>query len=190
MGLQDSEAGLIVEHAPLVLAVPLGWQEFTVRQPRSIETLRKFHQPRKSDVQLCLYERGHPVTLDSATAFSGVLASTRALQEEDLRILQEILGNLALEGEFQTTEARTVELSGRRVLEVQGCWPKLDIRSCHYFIDTEGDGSTVLEVYFAAPTNEYESIQVVLDTCLNSVEWMKGTEDGGNDLIPQEPLSP
>ncbi len=174
---------MTVEYGPVVLTAPGGWQEFVSRQPGTIETLKKFHLPRNSDVQLCLFDRGHPVSDNSATAFSDALAAPpHELSEEELRGLQEIIGNLALEGEFETLAARTCDLSESRVLEVRGIWPKLDISSRHIFVSA-GDGSTVIEIYFAAPTEEYDSIQELIDSCLQSLQWTQAAVEGE----PQDP---
>ena len=167
----------LLDYGPVKeMVLPEGWVEMDMRKKSagSIKTIRKFHKQGDDKIQICVHYRGLPVTEDSSRIFLEYLDSEPCkLSDSEFLSLQEILGSLALIDEFQKDYAKIDELCGKKVLEVEGTWTHLSVRSRNVYIDARDDGSIVYDLYYAAPKKDFDShIKDAIQT-FASIEWQK-----------------
>lgn len=157
------------------LQIPENWiQENTKRNQNALKSFIKYHHPHDTNIQICVHYKGLPVSDNSALLFSKVLESDiENLTTSNLDSLQEILGNLAISQEFKTEESKLVSKNGKRLLQVDGSWVNLSLKSRSYFIDAREDGSIVYELYFASPTEKFDEYWAEVDRSIQSVVWQK-----------------
>lgn len=160
------------------LVLPDNWLEHKVPKVNreDIKTLRKFHSPDNIQIQFCAYYRGLPVSKSSGDLFCRHLTEVSQLEDEKAVLslqddLQEILGPLAFKDDFTLEKAQIKDLNGKRVLEVEGVWPKLNLKSRNIFIDASGDGTIVYELYYGAPEEEFNGYIETVDNALSSIIW-------------------
>lgn len=156
------------------LVLPANWIEQKVlkKSGHDTKTLRKFHSLNNNQIQFCAYYRGLPVAEQSAVNFSRCLAKQPgALDNETLLELQEVLGPLAITEEFTLERASVKEINGKKVLAVEGHWPNLKLKSRNIFIDANGDGSIVYELYYAAPEEDFDGNAELAALALSSIIW-------------------
>ena len=165
----------LLDYGPVKeMVLPEGWVEKHLPKvsPTDIKSIRKFHKQDDETVQICLHYRGLPVTEDSSKTFSKFLNSDPCqLSDDDYLSLQEILGSLALIDEFTKDYAKIDEIGGKKVLEVEGTWTNLSIKSRNLYVDAREDGSIVYDIYYAAPKDHFESYIKEAILSFGSIEW-------------------
>lgn len=156
------------------MALPLGWLE-APDNPRSdmdAATLRKFHPEGLSDIQLCLYYRGMPMSEHAAAEFHGLLCGqAHSLTRSEIRSVEGALEGLGNETVFDILSARTEDLNGKLVLIVEGRWKEIDTDTYHILLDADGTGAQVQEIYFAAPRSQYPSRIQEAKAAIKSIAW-------------------
>jgi hypothetical protein len=157
------------------LQIPPDWVESTPDAPLGSSGGRgdrEFHPPGRTDVTLCLYYRGAPIDPSSAEEFSAVLSKTaHVLSDEEIDTLFDVLGNAANPNAFDMRYARTIDLRGKTVLAVEGVWTELKIEGLHFYVDADGSGRFVQEIYFTAPRADFDGYGESVKAALASVEW-------------------
>ncbi len=156
------------------MELPTGWVKAPAppRHEFNTGTLHKFHAAGDVDVQICSYQRGTPLSAKSSMALTKILAeSSHILTHDEIWDLQEVLGNIMLEEEFALTSARTFVLKGRPVLAVEGHWLQLNCKSYSIFVAESDTGSTVQQIYFAAPPDRYDQNWNLAEAALESIIW-------------------
>lgn len=155
------------------MSLPAGWLEYEHEsQPSSPFYLREFSAPGNPEVKIAFYYRGRRVDARSAEAFHNTLsAEMHDLTSSELEALALVLRNMAEDGAFETERARTADLNGRRVLTVQGLWTASALKSCAIFVDAEGDGEIIQEIYYVAPDMVFDRFAGTATAALRSIEW-------------------
>ena len=156
------------------IELPAKWveQPHQNNDTRSPRTIRKFHHPEDDRIQLCLYYRGLPVTAPTAESFANNLANEPgSIAQNILEALQEVLGPLALQDDFNIELAAVKMVNGRKVLAVEGHWPGLDLKSSNIFIDAKGDGAIIYEIYYAAPSDCFDQHKETAEAAFASIAW-------------------
>lgn len=171
----------LVEQGPVArLVVPEGWLEQPVprRGDFDITTLRKFTPAEKDNVQLVFHYRGLPISGNQAQNFQHLLAQEpHELVPEEWWLVQEVLNRMAIPDEFHLNSVRTQLVNQRTVLIAEGSWATLDFDMCSMFIDIEGDGNLVQEIYYAAPADEYQLYLPLFNLAVSTIEWKPLTVD-------------
>lgn len=155
------------------LQLPAGWAEAQVkRQPQALWSMREFRPHASEDVRLSIFHRGGPVSDTSAKSFREILAKpVHTLSYDEFWSMQQVLRDAALPDQFELLLAETIEVNGKKVLTVHGTWPKLKVDSYGIFIDADGMGTQVQEIYFFAPRDKYNSHWSAVQTSINSITW-------------------
>lgn len=165
----------LLDYGPVKeMVLPNGWVEKLMPKvsPTDIKSIRKFHIEGDEKIQICLHYRGLPVTENSSKTFTKYLSSEPCqLSDEDYSSLQEILGSLALIDEFEKDYAKIDELKGKRVLEVEGTWTNLSIKSRNIYVDARDDGSIVYDIYYAAPRDQFDLYIKDAIQSFATIEW-------------------
>lgn len=186
----SAPANLKVENYGAVaqLSIPNGWVEDHVakRSEFDLAELKKFTPSGKSDVQLVFHYRGQPISEQQAANFTAVLSQPpRLLRKEEWWSVQEVLNRMAIPDEFSLLTVRTELLNQKCVMTAEGRWKDSSIDMYCVFVDVEGDGSIVQEIYFAAGKSDYYKHLTEFKRAIASVEW-KPAEAGDsayNDLV-------
>lgn len=158
------------------LELPPNWVEKTVTPPLgslAARGEREFNPPGQDDVKLCLFYRGYPIPASSAEDFKQIISLTpHVLSDDEIDQLTDVLDNLANSEAFELRYARTLDFRGRTVLVVEGLWKVLQHEGLHFFVDADGTGRIIQEVYFTAPKADFDQYVDTVKQALSSVEWI------------------
>jgi hypothetical protein len=160
------------------LFLPDGWRHVDVQLPSGNNAFyREYCLKDNPGVKLCFYYRGQRTTSGTAEAFSELLGSPpHELTEFELNhpgVLETLRNRDAGKG-FTVTDARTCMLGGKLVLAVQGYFAEAKpVRQDVYaiYIDSDGTGSAVQEIYFQAPQLEYAEQIDFIQKSLAQIRW-------------------
>jgi hypothetical protein len=158
------------------LELPPGWVEKNVTPPMGSSGARgerEFNPPGRDDVKLCLFYRGSPIPGSSAEDFQQIISLTpHVLSDDEIEQLTDVLDNLANAEAFDLRYARTIDFRGRKVLVAEGVWKVLQHEGLHFFVDADGSGKIIQEVYFTAPKTDFDNYVDTVRAALGSVEWI------------------
>jgi len=162
------------------IAIPEGWVEGPVTEFQGIGTrsLREFHPPEAPDAQLCLFYRGLPVSAEGGELFREVLSEPdHQLSNDEVIALGEILRERADANVFELVNPpRTSTMSGKRVLLIEGLYKATNKYLQEMFINADGSGRVVQEIYFIAPQDDYCLHAVAAQEACNSIRWKVAVE--------------
>lgn len=155
------------------MSLPSGWTAGQ-RQDNLVgdSSYQEYLAPEQNDVKLCFYYRGYRVSKNPAESFRAVLAKDEhKLSNEEIVSLSEVLRNKDTPEQFKFSEAKTVDLNGKRVLLVSGQYVKSNKRTEAIYIDADGTGSACQEVFFQAPADVYDKYIETARDSFKSIEW-------------------
>lgn len=163
----DSDLGQISS-----FKLPEGWLEASPAPQMAGRVLRKFCRSDNQSVRFCIYLRGVPVSNPAAAAFQKVLyADFHDLAAEEIASLAEVLEGMSNESAFQFNAAATNYLNNRRALQVEGRWLKPGEDTLCIFIDTDGSGRYIQQIYFTAPAGLLQAHLSEANSMFTSIEW-------------------
>ena len=123
------------------MAVPQGWERRADARLPAGAGLVEFHPHGQDSVRLNSFYRGRRIDSESARAFQETLAKPpHQLRAEEIGALRNVLRDKA--SDFNIFFARTVDLNGKRVLAVEGCFKDKEHTSARtIYVDSDGSGS-------------------------------------------------
>jgi hypothetical protein len=135
---------------------------------------QEYHSGADPSLQVYFEYRGHRMSQDASTKFHQALAAApHNLSQTELKSLGELLQGKSDPGDFQISTAKTQDVSGKRVLLVEGDYvnqtPPLRARTL--YVDSDGTGSAVQEITFQAPTSSFNKNIVQGTRSLDSITW-------------------
>ena len=153
--------------------IPPGWQEGTAQKPTGGSSLfREFHPADNPEVRLCFYYRGRRISEEAGQAFHSMLEQPpHVLKPEELQPLREVLREKLNSKDFNLLFAKTEEMNGKRVLVVEGAYNNSQLKTRELFVDSDGTGTAVQEIYYQAPRNDYARFQPAALSALKSIRW-------------------
>ncbi len=174
------------------MVLPAGW----VGDPESREEspasfLKTFHPPDDSKATLhqsddsigkatlTFLDRGNRIDGESGNAFHKLLQQSPHILSDAERVsIDKVLGSRLHSGDFDLEQAKfiTYNLNNRNVLMVQGHYQGygLDVLNVFYDADPkdkERPGTIVGEMFFQAPTGEFNHHRPEIETALKTIEW-------------------
>jgi len=162
------------------ITIPAGWVEGPPTEFQGIGTrsLREFHPPDAPNAQLCLFYRGLPVSADAGDAFRSILAEPdHQLTPEEIESLREILRERADSKVFDLVNPpRTALVGDKRVLMLEGVYKGTNKYLQEIFLNADGSGRVVQEIYFIAPQDDYCLHAVAAQEACNSIQWKVAVE--------------
>lgn len=160
------------------LALPNYWQEVDVKQHElDAWNMRELQPTGNQDVRLSFFNRGRPVSITSAKSFQQLLVSPpHVLSEEEWWSVQEILRDAVLPGIFERGKAETIDMNGKMVLVVRGFWMELKKESWAVFVDADGSGTDVQEIYYIAPPEQYTEHWGDVKAAFKAIEWLNSDQ--------------
>jgi hypothetical protein len=154
-----------------------GWREgFT--EPYSGIGHRSYNEIQLSsdeDVAVSFFYRGFPLhNQTAAEAFHTMLQSApHTLSAQEVHSIAEVLGDKASTNAFNTLSIRTENLNGKNVLLVEGRYKALQQDVYQLYVDADGTGKNVQEVFYQAPREKYLAHLKDAKLAINSIQWKK-----------------
>jgi hypothetical protein len=163
------------------MTLPRGWVEALPVQFAGgvgMKSRRVIHPPEAPRVRLVFFYRGLPMSQKAGKSFFDVLQGPpHDLTEQEWDSLAVLLRDREDPSEFMRFAARTADWNGRRVLVVEGRYLEIQEDNFEIFIDAVGDGRTVQEVIYQAPTDVYNKYLRIAESSLKSIRWKQPGED-------------
>lgn len=172
--MSDSRA-MIENHGQIEnLPLPKDWVESNKKFASGIgaRSFRAFHPKNDEKVALCLFYRGLAMSPTSSEAFHDLLEKKpHPLDLSELASIKEVLRDKKNPADFTIKNAETKDVSGKRVLVVEGRYKELQEDATAMFIDADGTGRFVQEVYYQTPKGHApESYKAAKDSMF-SIRW-------------------
>jgi len=170
----SAPAQTIANHGQIDLMVlPPSWVEGKRRDNVVVNSsLRQFHPPNSPGTAISLFYRGRPVTAKTAQKFLETLKKpAHELTGDEIKDLSVILRNKSAPGDFEVRRASTNDLNGRRVLWVEGRYREIQEDTCAIYLDTDGSGRCVQEIFFQAPPDQYARHVREVMAAFRSIRW-------------------
>ncbi|MFA7339942.1 MAG: hypothetical protein WC028_24405 [Candidatus Obscuribacterales bacterium] len=134
--------------------------------------------------KMCYWNRafgGAKESPDTAIAFNRVLSrEPHQLNQQELTSLEHIIGNgvYANTDAFEILHAETRKIHGRTVLAVESAYKDNQSQpqgrhSYGVFINSDGTGRYIEQVYFTAPQEAYRANLKEAVDCINSIKWRR-----------------
>lgn len=145
-----STGDVVANHGQIgSMSLPKEWKELTRNaDDETLASAKEFSPKGAPDVKMCLYFRGYPTSEEAGKNFKDVLSHpAHNLNAEEIGKLGETLDVLANKDAFDISSAKTEDIRGRRVLNVSGTFKESGKQYQGIFIDADGTGSAVQEVY-------------------------------------------
>lgn len=167
--------GVLSDHGQIhSIDLPTGWIESTERFVSGVGTrsYRIFHPPGAPAARLCFYYRGLRLTSPEGGKFTRILEEpAHKLRDQELSSVAPVLRDKSDRTEFTLREARTADLGTKRVLIVEGTYTQTEQEVLHIFVDSDGTGTAVQEIYFQAPRDLYSQYAAHAKVAINSIKW-------------------
>jgi hypothetical protein len=125
------------------------------------------------DVAMSFFYRGDALKdASQAKAFHDIVtAGPHQLSASELKSIPEVLQDKANPSDFGMLSARTQDLNGKNVLIVEGRYKALQQDAYHVFVDSDGTGKNVQEVFYQAPKDKYPAHLKEAKDALNTIQW-------------------
>lgn len=155
------------------MEMPLGWEQgpdYSKRQHAA--NYQEFHPNGQNDCQLGFYYRGRRTSESAGENFHNILSQEdHELSKNEYNSLEEVVRDKAKAVDFTLKSARTEEINGKRVLVVEGRYNKNQNDSKHMFIDSDGTGTAVQEIFFQAPKDKFAVYGNAATQAMKTVRW-------------------
>lgn len=136
-------------------------------------SFQEYHLKSNANVKIYFEYRGSRMGDESAKAFKDILAKPpHMLSTQELEGLHQVLGTNRSNGDnFEISSAKTEDLLGKRVVLIEGYYPKHGLSARTIFVDTDGTGSAVQEITFQAPKAEFIKNSASSLKAFESIKW-------------------
>jgi len=167
----------IVNHGQIDrMTFPQGWVAGEPAPNPGIgsRSFREVYRSDDRDSSMCFFYRGLPVNDQAAQTFRAVLSvPAHELTQAEIEPLSEILRfkTPVKSEQFTMTSARTEDLNGKLVLIVEGRYTGGAEQIYEIYVDADGSGRFVQEIYFQAPKEQYERHFKEASDAINSIRW-------------------
>jgi hypothetical protein len=184
-GIKDKAANSFAVGQIDHIAIPRNWQQSTAPFESATGAFTAFKSDKAEDALLCFYSRGGSLDEISAKAFRDVLAKPpHHLSAEELTSLKSVLRERVPGENFKVTQAGTQAVNGQNVLFIEGQHTNADLHVAAIYINADGDGRSVQEAYFQAPSASY------LQGRLQAMESFRSMRLNDNSMLNKLYLAP
>jgi len=174
---QAKEQGIALEnHGQIVrMQFATGWVEgpkHTFQGGIGTRSFREFHPTDTPDAMMCFYYRGLPAGEAVGALFHNMLAKDpHLLAPEEYDSIREVLRDKHNPEDFSLVMAQVEDFNGKRVLTVFGRYVKIQEDLYEIFVDADGTGRVIQEIYFQAPVEAYMKYLQEAIGAMKSIEW-------------------
>ncbi|MBX9568683.1 MAG: hypothetical protein K2X77_07290 [Candidatus Obscuribacterales bacterium] len=158
------------------MELPSGWvsgkPHVSGEAPEHAATYQEFHPPGDDDCQLGFYYRGRRVSKLAGETFHKILKQPEhVLTHAEFDLLAEIIGDKINPADFHTASPRTKLIDGKMVLVVDGRYKELDHDNSHMYVDSDGTGTAIQEIFFQAPVKKFAKYEQAAHKAMLSIRW-------------------
>jgi hypothetical protein len=170
----QGEVATIENHGQIKkITLPAGWVEGPATKGGiGTRSFREWHPVSDPDAKLCFYYRGLPTSAAAGKKFREVLDKPpHILTKAEITSLGETMRGKEDQSIFSPIMIKTEELNGKLVLTVNGRVTdrQADVKSI--YVDADGTGKVVQEIYFQAPKELYLRYMKAAREAMESIEW-------------------
>ena len=174
--LPDTDcATAIYDHGQIRhMSIPPGWEEGEPEAYLGIgyRSFREVHPMLDPAAKLCFFYRGGPIRPLPGERFHALITSpAHMLSFSEIKTLGEVLRDRQSPTDFAMTMARTEDISGKRVLVVEGRYLDANDETRALFVDADLTGRVIQEIYFQAPRQLYLRYGRLVRDMMNSIAW-------------------
>jgi hypothetical protein len=184
--LNDATHSLIKESDPYRLVVedlgriaklhiPEHWQETSSKPTQDwaqISYSRDFSPPNASEATLSIYFRGFLISESSAQRFLQLLIEPpHKLATQEINSINQVLSRIADEEAFAIREISTKDLSGCRVLIIDGEWKTSQTQFQGLMVAADVYGREIQEIFFEAPASSFMKYANVVTDSIRKINW-------------------
>lgn len=154
------------------MTLPQGWVDGKLPPGATTSgTLKLFSPPDDPDARFGFFYRGQRMSDGSSAAFKRVLEKpAHVLTASEIKDLKEVMRDKD-PASFKTLVVRTEDLNGKRVLIVEGNYTGFNHDAYSMYIDSDGTGSAVQEVWFEAAKPSYMKRLKSVKDSLATIKW-------------------
>lgn len=153
------------------MTLPQDWKLGTT-DSGSGGTFREYHPAGRPEVKICFYYRGQRIGEEEGAAFKAVLDKpAHVLSKAEIQSLTEVMRNKHDPKVFHMMGAHTEDLNGKRVLVVEGRFVEKQYDTRSIYVDSDGTGTAVQEIYFQAPKADYMMTVKQAQDAFRSIKW-------------------
>ena len=155
------------------MQMPATWKESAKEESKVAgSSYREFTADGKPDSKFCFFYRGRRMSEASSKAFHDLLSKpAHVLSSAELKSIGEVLDAKADASVFNTLSARTEDLNGKSVLIVEGRYREKQVDTYAVFVDSDGTGSAVQEMFYQAPKADFMARLKEAKESLKTVRW-------------------
>jgi len=155
--------------------LPEGWTEAAAEHSKfgiGSRSMREFHPDGNSEVKLGFFYRGLKISSEGGQAFRSLLQSSpHQLSTEEIATIRETLQEAANPEYFSLQSAKTEQWNGKQVLIVRGVYKKSQNEIYDIFVDTDGTGQSIQEIFYQAPKDQYLRFLNNAKSAMKSIIW-------------------
>lgn len=161
------------------IVLPVQWVEHSSQSPDPggfalSSHSRDFSPEDTPSATLSLFYRGTLVSEGSAQRFNKLLQEMdHELSEAEIEAVSQILSKLADEDAFKKRNCYTLNITGRRVLVVDGEWKKSQTQFHGLLLSVDESGRVIQEIFFEAPPGAFEKYLEVALNSMRTIEWKR-----------------
>lgn len=155
------------------ITIPDGWEELYEKREREVPfTIRQFHPPEDETAILSFFYRGRRIDEEGSDRFRTLLNKpAHSLSQEEFYALSSVLRDKTDPEEYQVVIAKTEDFNGKRVLIVEGRYLGTSEDNRHMFIDSDGTGGAIQEVYYQANRYIFPRYYRAAAAAMKTITW-------------------
>lgn len=154
------------------MVLPPGWVAGIVDKKGAADLFEEFHHPDTPSAVLAFYYRGRRLPGKTGQSFRSILENDQhVLSLKEIESIAPVLRDKQDPADFSMLTARTEVIGGKRVLLVEGRYKESQQDALEIFIDSDGTGTAVQEVFFQASRDDYKKYVHSIRKALASIEW-------------------
>lgn len=154
------------------MVLPAGWAPGVVDKKGSADLFEEFHHPDTPSAVLAFYYRGRRLPNEVGRSFVEILErDPHVLSLKEIDSIKRVLRDKQDPADFSMMTARTEAIGGKKVLLVEGRYKESQQDTLEIFIDSDGTGTAVQEVFFQAPKDEYRKQMQAIRKSFATIEW-------------------
>ncbi|MBX9567827.1 MAG: hypothetical protein K2X77_02990 [Candidatus Obscuribacterales bacterium] len=155
------------------ITIPPSWEEHFEERERAVPfTMRYFHPQDDENAMLAFFYRGRRLDKVNGEKFRKVLESpAHVLNQHEFEDLRAVLRDKNDPEEFQVVIAKTEDFNGKRVLIIEGRYLGIAEDNRHMFIDSDGTGTAVQEVFYQAHRSIFPRFYKAAAGAMRTIQW-------------------
>jgi hypothetical protein len=150
-----------------------GWKKDELERPTGGASMYlKYHPEEQSDTQFAFFYRGKKLNTEESSKFRNLLQKpAHVLSPAELDSIKSVLRDKQNPNDFKMLLAKTEEINGKKVLIVEGHYKEIAEDNRTIFVDADGTGAAVQEIFFQAPKAQYLRYFKSATSTVRSIEW-------------------